>query len=235
MFKSFFKKLGIGIFTFTIGVLLYLTLPLPSALFSAVNENFPKDEPVAVKNQKCSDKTLYVFPEPLYLSDNETVDECCYKLQRDLLISIEKGDIENVRNLLAEGANVNARGFPENSLDFITSLPFAVRKKQTRIVRLLLDNNGNVNDYYACCMTRESLLMIAIKNEELQTVKLLLARGADVNFKGYENHNALMYALTQNNKEIVYLLENACGRSLQCRVQLRAEILYANVIKLLNH
>jgi ankyrin repeat protein len=63
------------------------------------------------------------------------------KLNRDMLDSVIMGDISRVRELLRQGADVNARDTEHNE----TPLMLAVKFAKADIVRLLLDAGAEVN------------------------------------------------------------------------------------------
>jgi ankyrin repeat protein len=111
------------------------------------------------------------------------------------------GHEDVVRTLLAGGANVNS-----DAGNGFTPLRFAVERKRTITVQLLLAHNAEVNTV----SNHGSILGSAVETDELEIVKLLLSQGAlvDVNkgptfltplqvavFKGYERIvNALLDA-----------------------------------------
>lgn len=114
--------------------------------------------------------------------------------------------------LMAKGADVNAtdRG------DVYNSLKSAVLGKNTRIVKKLhakLKDKTNLNDQ-TVESDGETLLMVAASNNRVDTVKYLLAEGADPNLVTTQknksapsyNQSALSYACVRGHKEMQDLL-----------------------------
>ena len=184
-----------------------------------------RDSPVAFvpdnKNRgtQCKPHVLYVSRK-LYLADDEVIDPFCNHLQLDLVQAAEKGDLDGLRRFLAQGATPNATAVNEE-FDYKRPLVSAVFAGKSVALRVLLDNGGNVNDYHACCMTRESLLMIAVENQDIECLKLLLARGADAKFQGFEGETAFDVAVAENHPDLVQLLDEAGQLTLKQRAELR--------------
>jgi ankyrin repeat protein len=89
------------------------------------------------------------------------------------------------------------------------------------MVRLLLDNGANVNEVYICCFSASTPLMEAARYNHLETARLLLARGADVHFRGYEEWTALKDAEQAGNQEMIDLLDAAGAMSWRHRAERR--------------
>ena len=121
----------------------------------------------------------------------------------------ETPSVETVKLLLTKGADVNAR------IDDGTALMLAVRWGHTEIVKLLLDADAQVDARhrlgYSALMrsaSRSIPEMNPPRGQPLpppaaEIMKLLLAKGADVNFLGRDGETALMEA---NSAEKVGLL-----------------------------
>ena len=93
----------------------------------------------------------------------------------DLYEAIIAGDVETVRTFLDQGADPTMVGKYRRPALF-----FAVREGQEKIVRLLVGAGVDVNAHYKCGVT--ALHRAADPDcEYLQTVRLLLKLGADVN------------------------------------------------------
>jgi hypothetical protein len=221
MIKRFLKYTLIGILTFVIGLCLYLVIPSPTSLFVKIEE-FPPEPPIAVDVAKqCRPRTLYVDKAKGY-ADSEIIDPRCFELQRLLVEAANEGNPYWIRDAVERGATINSPGFPRGSGDFDRAIVRAVGGKYTTAVKLLLDNGGDVNDSYQCCMTHESLLMIAISNNDVETSKLLLSRGADVNFKSdYEGRTMFDTANEAGHEETSAIFRSACDRNFRCRFESR--------------
>jgi ankyrin repeat protein len=110
-----------------------------------------------------------------------------------LHIAVEKGNKDLVKLLLDAGADVNALDFK-----YISPLHIALKSKNQEIETILLNAPGidcNIRDVYGC-----SPLFFAIKiMKDVELVKLLLQKGADVNAElvtgGFERpiHSALKH------------------------------------------
>lgn len=232
MIKTWFKYLIILISAFVIGLVVFLILPLPSSFFVLKDKTFKRGESVGFvansqnKGEKCKPKTVYYFEENGYTQSGEGIANAyCAELQENLVSAIASDNFELVRGLLSVGANVNS---PNNDYALAYPMVVAVKGNDVEMVKLLLDNDGDVNKANVCCISFESLLMLAIEENDVEMVKLLLSRGADVNFKGYENQSVLMEAEKSNNQEIKDLIADTCRESMQCKIKLR-------VAKLLNN
>ena len=149
-----------------------------------------------------------------------------------LIAAVRGGDIEAVRGLLAQGAEVDA---PAG--DGSTALQWAVHESRLEIVELLLDGgaevtatnrygvgaaslaaeNGNAAilerllaagaDANATMSGGETLLMTAARTGDADTVRVLLARGADANTReSLRGQTALMWAAANNNTAAIHAL-----------------------------
>ncbi|WP_264707649.1 ankyrin repeat domain-containing protein [Wolbachia endosymbiont (group A) of Acrocera orbiculus] len=94
-------------------------------------------------------------------------------LDKELLISTEKGDLEKVRDSIRQGANVNVQGRQD-----WTPVFWAIQKNNFNIIELLLDNNADIkvkdNEGW-------TPLHWAVQLDSLNVVKYLVEKGADVN------------------------------------------------------
>lgn len=89
----------------------------------------------------------------------------------------EAGNLDRVKQMLSEGADVNAKD--EHSL---TALHWAARTGNTDIVRLLLDQGADIK-VKSDSHDRATALHYAAMNGHTKTVQLLLERGADIDAK----------------------------------------------------
>jgi ankyrin repeat protein len=112
------------------------------------------------------------------------------------------GDIQKIKDLLSNGAEVDIRD--KNGM---TPLLLAARKGNREIVKLLLAHGADVNaqDYYLAWTP----LILASALGHKEVVKLLLEYGADVDIKDQNGMTALKYAIKNGYKEIVALLKSA--------------------------
>jgi ankyrin repeat protein len=120
-----------------------------------------------------------------------------------LLKAAEHGDLKKIRELLAQGKNVNSR-----NRDGSTALAEAVLARQAAAVRVLLDQGADLN-----ATDKEGItpLMWAANRGFYHLVKLLLEQGADPNRRDSGKHHggqtALMYASPGARKVLELLLQ----------------------------
>jgi len=130
-----------------------------------------------------------------------------------LMRAAARGDLQAVKDLLAQGANVNG-----SSGDGYTALLSAAFYGNSEIVEYLLDHGADVNARDKNGLT--ALIEAAKQNLDagdviasyVGTIKALLKKGADVNAQDKEGRTALSFAEKyglRNKAEIVRLLKDA--------------------------
>ena len=119
--------------------------------------------------------------------------------------AIEKGELEIVRELLANGADINATYSKERTAIAYgrTALLWAIEKGELEIVRELLASGADIK---ATDNTGITALHWAIEKGELEIVRELLASGADIKATDNTGITALHMATEEGNVEIVQLL-----------------------------
>lgn len=225
--KRYLIRLSIALLAFIIGFATYLFAPPLRSSSSVV----PQKRPVTLikENTRCEAGTIYV-PKKYQYADNEIVDEYCAELQKKLTIAASKGEFETISSLIAQGANPNSPYLDENG-EISRPIPTAARNKHWDVVHLFLTNGGNVNDYYACCMTRLSLLMIAVEQNDIEEIRFLLARGADTKFTTYEGYAAFDIAINNGRDDIAELFDEARQVTFMQRARLRIAKLFGVSVK----
>ena len=134
-------------------------------------------------------------PPPTSASEGSLV------LARKLVDAAEAGDTSEVRSLLREGANTNAR-----ASDGQTALMGAAVRGHTDTVRVLLKAGADAN---AAGNTGRTALMEAALEGYKETILALLEKGANVNAKDNEGWTALFWATFSRRANAVrILLEN---------------------------
>ncbi|MBI4708342.1 MAG: ankyrin repeat domain-containing protein [Candidatus Omnitrophica bacterium] len=123
-----------------------------------------------------------------------------------LLQSITNNDIDSIRALISDGADVNVKGTINNRM--VTPLVLAAANGYTEIAKFLLDNGADVN---ARAFSGGSALTLASLQGHNGTVKVLIDKGANVNAKDDNGLTALSEASRNGHSEIVkfLLLSNA--------------------------
>lgn len=92
------------------------------------------------------------------------------------------------------------------NVDLGLGLYGAVEAEQHKIAKLLIDAGADVNYY----MIEQNPMVIAIRNEDVEMIALLLASdGIDVEFEGTDGRNLLTYAYLDENSEIINMLKEA--------------------------
>ena len=133
-------------------------------------------------------------------------------------------NIENVKILLANKADVNHKNFFGKSILF-----YAVQFSDKPLCELLLKNGANANDSYidenakmnminlgmtqvedTCGLehTNRSVFMHAAAHATPEILKLLMDNGADINATDDAGFNALDYAMKEQNEKTIKFLEN---------------------------
>ncbi|WP_265023276.1 ankyrin repeat domain-containing protein [Wolbachia endosymbiont (group A) of Epistrophe grossularia] len=135
-----------------------------------------------------------------------------------LLEAAKSGDINEVKRLISEGANVNAVE------DLYTPLYWAAKNNHFNIVEVLLDNGAYV-DGVNYSMERDVLTLLQEKEAEycksslhlaarlgnLEAVKDLLGKGANVNAQNDTRETPLHVAAKKGHKDVVEALLNVNG------------------------
>ena len=112
----------------------------------------------------------------------------------DILIhtAAEAGNIEAVKQHLAEGADVNARSVIDD-----TPLHSAAGEGHKEVVELLIANGADVNAKGG--ISGSTPLHFAALFGHKEVVELLIAKGADVNAKGWDGRTPVDYAIRKEN------------------------------------
>jgi ankyrin repeat protein len=127
----------------------------------------------------------------------ELVDEKDKLGQTPLIVAVNHNKIEIAELLLANGANVNARG-PHMQTPLILAMSVYNHDK---MVRLLLAKGADVNLEDERSMTA---VVYAVTKGQLEDVKVLLANDADINFVSGET--PLFLAVMGMRRDMVELL-----------------------------
>jgi len=127
---------------------------------------------------------------------------------KSLYEAVEEGDVEEVKRLIAKGADVNAAD--QEHKDKVTPLCVAAEEGHAEIVKTLLEHGAKVdaNDSHGY-----TPLFYAIWSEDEQTVRNLISADANVNAEPKDNASPLYYAIWQDHAGIVRALLGAGARA----------------------
>ena len=133
------------------------------------------------------------------------------KKRTRLMHACSVGDVARATALLKVRANVNAASATDN----LTPLMFAADNGYTEIVRLLLEAGANPNVSMAT-VDRDTPLLMAIRWEDLELVKLLVLWGAAVDGSNINGITALASASDTGYTDIVEFLIG-CGADVNAK------------------
>ena len=118
----------------------------------------------------------------------------------------EEGKINEVKRLLADGADVNAK--TDSFLE--TPLHFATENGQKEVAIILIDKNA---DFNAKAKWDKTPLHGAAKTGRSALAKILIEAGADLNPKDFENKTPLDEAIKYDHSEVADLLRKHGGKT----------------------
>lgn len=139
-------------------------------------------------------------------------------LSKALIEAVKKGNSTEVKRLLDQRANPNAREIllskPSLAKHSPGNMPYlgapalvlAIRQGSVDTVRLLLHKGADVN---AEVETAYAPLITAVNEDNILMVKLLLAAGARPNQRNNNDYTALNFAVNRGSMQLVGLLVNA--------------------------
>lgn len=133
---------------------------------------------------------------------------CYASVEPELTLAIRQGRLSEVRTLLSEGANVNARDEGEEQ----TPLMWAVQMNNETMVRVLLEAGAAVN---SADNSGRTALMFAASKGNPEIVQMLLNWGADVRVRNAAGVTALTIANSNRHFGIVKLLAHVVAQHQQ--------------------
>ena len=132
------------------------------------------------------------------ISKQNTISEGHFKNAKPLLTKAYEGNNDEVKLLLIQGADVNARNNNE-----VTALMLASQAGHLDVVRTLLAKGADVNSKAS---KGKTALIQAAQEGHVAIVRLLLAQGANINEKKSDGATALMQAVLKGHLEVVQVL-----------------------------
>ncbi len=142
-----------------------------------------------------------------------------FRLSRELQEAVKGNDVEKVKTLISEGADVNFR----TQVSKTTPLMIACCREFKEITEILIENGADVNDIKDPHATEEwpvslnpgiTALILAASNGDAEIVELLLLAGADKGYVGSGGFTAegfarILYQFHQDQhlREIVNVVD----------------------------
>jgi ankyrin repeat protein/beta-lactamase regulating signal transducer with metallopeptidase domain len=145
---------------------------------------------------KASEDQTIVENEPS--KEESLADQEEPKPAKSLHQATKDGDIEQVKRLIAEGADTSALDDRD-----CTPMYYAALYGRKEIVEVFLANGADVNDRDDVGYT---LLYPAIWSNDIDTIRIMLENGADVNLVAEGDYPPLYYAVMNNDLDSVELL-----------------------------
>lgn len=130
------------------------------------------------------------------------------KISNALVNGSIKGDLQTVKTLIANGADVNCRARVttlQKGGNEITPLIAATINGHINVVRLLLMNGANPN----LTDLKGSIALMMTRKEDHEIFKSLLMAGTDVNHKNHEGITPLMFSAIRGDLAAIRLLLRA--------------------------
>jgi ankyrin repeat protein len=131
-------------------------------------------------------------------------------LGTELVDATSSGNLQKVKELLANGGNINTRDKSGYSLLMIAAL-----RGNFELVKFMMENGADINIKASQC---ETALYAGISSGNSEIVKLLIDSGSDIHLVSEFGETFLMQAARSGNLEIVkVLIENGADQSVKLR------------------
>jgi ankyrin repeat protein len=121
--------------------------------------------------------------------------------KKQFIKAIKAGNLAEVKRLIGEGVQLS----PKDKYDDHDPLFYACLESNNDIIRALLDAGAKVEIEKA----NSSYLMLVVSKRNVEGVKLLLERGANVNYYGKQSETPMTRACKYRNQEIIDILTKA--------------------------
>ena len=132
------------------------------------------------------------------------------RINGELLEAATHGNCTLIRNLLSQGADLNAKDSKSRSV-----LALVCKTPNPDSVKMLLKKGANVNSADCCGWT--ALMHVStwpprdssIEEKKIEIAKSLISEGADVNARDRKGRTALTYAVMNGDLELAMILITA--------------------------
>jgi ankyrin repeat protein len=142
-----------------------------------------------------------------YLANGVDVDSKGEYNCTPLHYACQEGNIEIVKILLKNGADVNIQNRYSTFYPLFDAITSDNEDNYYPIIKLLIDAKADINSIDSFGNT---ILYYAIEKENIELIKLLISLGCDINRGSrYDKDSALHYAYFQKNEQIANLLIEA--------------------------
>ncbi|MEI0797955.1 ankyrin repeat domain-containing protein [Brachyspira intermedia] len=150
------------------------------------------------------------------INTNETEETTYYSYtDKEIISFIESGDLETIKKLI-ESKSLDVNYNLGDKYSKSTPLIQAIKYKQTDIINYLLENNADINLKEE--LTGFTPLMASF--HDITITELLIEKGADIEARNVDGINALVYAVSLNDEEMVkFLLENGADANTVCEIE----------------
>ncbi|MEI0491988.1 ankyrin repeat domain-containing protein [Brachyspira intermedia] len=150
------------------------------------------------------------------INTNETEETTYYSYtDKEIISFIESGDLETIKKLI-ESKSLDVNYNLGDKYSKSTPLIQAIKYKQTDIINYLLENNADINLKEE--LTGFTPLMASF--HDITITELLIEKGADIEARNVDGINALVYAVSLNDEEMVkFLLEKGADANTVCEIE----------------
>ena len=150
------------------------------------------------------------------INTNETEETTYYSYtDKEIISFIESGDLETIKKLI-ESKSLDVNYNLGDKYSKSTPLIQAIKYKQTDIINYLLENNADIN--FKEELTGFTPLMASF--HDITITELLIEKGADIEARNVDGINALVYAVSLNDEEMVkFLLEKGADANTVCEIE----------------
>ncbi|WP_297246066.1 ankyrin repeat domain-containing protein [uncultured Brachyspira sp.] len=151
------------------------------------------------------------------INTNQTKETTYYSYtDKEIISFIESGDLETIKKLIeSKSLDVNYN-LDIDEYSKSTPLIQAIKYKQTDIINYLLENNADINLKEE--LTGFTPLMASF--HDITITELLIEKGADIEARNVDGINALVYAVSLNDEEMVkFLLEKGADANTVCEIK----------------